>query len=195
MCVEARRRPILRRPGAEPPSADEMRAFLEEYERSIEPAIEIQTERMAGRIEKDADVVLWLILGHGGAEFHRVGHGSRQIVHSDVDVHHHLLALIRRWPDWRHIVSRGLESQVGRGSRDGDGRPIVLLLGDRPPEQTGVEVGQGNSIGRLENYTPPIGPGSPAHARIMSPRRLATRSTVSPSALQDGPEVDSRRAG
>ena len=47
---------------------------------------------MAGRVEQHPHVVLRLVLRLlVGAEVDRVGHGGVEVVHLEVEVHHHLL--------------------------------------------------------------------------------------------------------
>jgi hypothetical protein len=76
---------------------------------SAQVGVEVQAERVADGIEQHPDVVLRLEAGHRGAELDRVGHGRGQVVHRDIEVHHHLLASRFRWPGRRHVVRGGLE--------------------------------------------------------------------------------------
>jgi len=84
----------------------------------------------------------------------RIGHCSGQIVDRDVDVHHHLLAPIGGRPDRRHVPGEDWKASRTR-YRGPLSLPHVLLLQNRPAEQAGIEVGERDAVGRLQNHAPP----------------------------------------
>src|SRR6478736_5438683 len=61
--------------------------------------VQVEAERMAGRVEQHPHVVLRLVPRHLGAEVDRVGDGGAEVVHLEVEVHHHLLGAVGGRPD------------------------------------------------------------------------------------------------
>src|SRR4051794_1885348 len=59
---------------------------------------EVEAEGVPGRIEQDAHVGLWLAVRDRGAHGDGVLDGLVQVVHLDVEVHHHLLLALGRRP-------------------------------------------------------------------------------------------------
>jgi len=80
--------------------------------------VEVQAERVARRVVEHAHVFLRLEFGQRRAAFDGRGNGGRQIVHRDVDVHHHPLPAFDGRPDRRSVIGRVVETQIGRGPGD-----------------------------------------------------------------------------
>src|ERR1039457_6034663 len=119
-------------------------------------------------IEEHAYVLLRLMLRHRRAQSDRVGDGGGQVIHRNVEVHHHLLVAVGGRPDRGHIVRRELERQVGRVAWYGYGRLAGLQLRYRPAKQANIEVGKRPRVGGLEHDAPPGSFGPSTHSHIMS---------------------------
>ncbi len=66
-------------------------------------SVEVETERVAVRVEVDANVILRLVLGEGGSARLGVDATSREIVDLDFEVQHHLLFASLCRPDGTDI--------------------------------------------------------------------------------------------
>src|SRR6516164_2660002 len=55
-------------------------------------------------------------------------------------------------PCWRAVARGELEGQARRYVVGGDDHPVVALVGDRLPEQPGVERRQGGRVGAVEHH-------------------------------------------
>jgi len=123
-------------------------------------------------IEEHAHVFLGLKIGQSLTEPGGVGDSRCQVVDGDVDVdvdvHHHPLVAWGGGPDRRCVVRRVVEAQVGRWARHLYRSTTWILLRYRPPEEAGVEVGQGVCIWRFEHHAPPVSLGTSAHRSMMS---------------------------
>ena len=71
---------------------------------------------MPRRVEHHADVVLRLEVRRGAAQGAHLLHGGRDVVHTDVEVHLHLLIAPGGRPLRADVVLLQLEGQIGRGS-------------------------------------------------------------------------------
>ncbi|MDT4909568.1 MAG: hypothetical protein QOI69_2809 [Pseudonocardiales bacterium] len=84
---------------------------------------------MPGRIEADADVVLWLVVGNGGTGRGGERGGALEIVHPDLEMHHHLLVVRLGGPHRTGVVRLGLErdsdSPIGGRSTTQSGSSAV----------------------------------------------------------------------
>jgi len=103
--------------------------------------VEVEAERVARKVVEHAHVFLRLEVGQRRAPFDGRGHGGRQIVDRDVDVHHHPLPAFDGRPDRGSVIGRVVETQIGRGPGDLNRGAVRLPHRHRPPEQVGVEIG------------------------------------------------------
>jgi hypothetical protein len=104
-----------------------------------------EAEGVTGRVGVDVFAVEFL---RPEGQYPRLGGGH--VFDHDVQVN-----LLRdRWvrPRRRAVFLGELEGQAGRRVVRGDDNPVVALVGDRLPEQLGVESTQGSRVGAVEHY-------------------------------------------
>ena len=99
-----------------------------------------EAEDVASRILHNPYVFLWLELGKRGAEGDRPLDARRQVVHGNVEVHHHLLCASLGRPDGRDVVWLRLERQAGSSTRRLHLRPVRLIRDQVPSEELRVEA-------------------------------------------------------
>ena len=65
---------------------------------------------MACWIKKHSHTLLWLKIGHCGAQLGSAIQSNCQVVYGYVDVHHHLLLPLRGGPYWSDVVRRSVKA-------------------------------------------------------------------------------------
>lgn len=68
-----------------------------------------ETERVTGRVEHNANIVLWLILCEGRPCIYRPSDSFVEIIYGDVEMQHHLLFARCCGPDGREVARLVLE--------------------------------------------------------------------------------------
>jgi hypothetical protein len=115
---------------------------------------------MPGRVEADPHIVLRLVAGERRALRDRVRDACLQVVHPDLQVHHHLLVTRSGGPGRPGIALLSLEIQRVTGPWRPQDYPARFLQAGRPAQEPTVEVRERVGVRRV-NVRP--GEGQPWH--------------------------------
>jgi hypothetical protein len=95
---------------------------------------------MTRGVEADPHIILGLEVRERPARLDRVRDARLEVVHLDLQVHHHLLVARTGRPDRAHVPLLGLEVQRVTAARRLEDDPAGFVRAGRPAEEPAVEV-------------------------------------------------------
>src|SRR6478609_963573 len=114
----------------------------------------VEAERMAVRIEHHPYGLLRLELRRRRPELDRLSDGDLEVLDLEVEVELLLWLVRRRRPDRADVVLVAVERQVGDAVGCPQGHPVLVVVGELPLQQGGVEAAELARRARVEDDAP-----------------------------------------